>query len=242
MLEKRSALSSSQWSRDLKDFSDSYSQSPELKSSTLTFKDMQGTSIDLSIETGEKCAIGSEKKTEILTAENCFRKIMDNKKGNVGKKRSPDSDEGIGSSFDSDSSSSGAKDNKERVDCDSSPETPELNNSLETETGYTRKNKESMCRMLKRMLTRPMRRNKSDDCSKNVPAHALFLCTDTNKNDTVRHFYSLWFNQRLFILLSFQRCIVSHFRLTMSDGPFGIFKLVFLCIFLDCPFLIFPAG
>jgi hypothetical protein len=42
----------------------------------------QGTSIDLSIETSEKCAIGSEKKTEILTAENCFRKIMDNKKGN----------------------------------------------------------------------------------------------------------------------------------------------------------------
>jgi hypothetical protein len=40
---------------------------------------MQGTSIDLSIETSEKCAIGSEKKTEILTAENCFRKIMDNK-------------------------------------------------------------------------------------------------------------------------------------------------------------------
>jgi hypothetical protein len=61
--------------------SDSYSQSPELKSSTLTFEDMQGTSIDLSIETSEKCAIGSEKKTEILTAENCFRKIMDNKKG-----------------------------------------------------------------------------------------------------------------------------------------------------------------
>jgi hypothetical protein len=49
----------------------------------------------------------------------------------------------IGSSFDSDSSSSGTKDNKERVECDSSPETPELNNSLETETGYTRKNKES---------------------------------------------------------------------------------------------------
>jgi hypothetical protein len=38
---------------------------------------MQGTSIDLSIETSEKCAIGSEKKTEILTAENCFRKISD---------------------------------------------------------------------------------------------------------------------------------------------------------------------
>jgi hypothetical protein len=56
-------------------------------------------------------------------AENCFRKIMDNKKGNAGKKRSPDSDEGIGSSFDSDSSSSGTKDNKERVECDSSPET-----------------------------------------------------------------------------------------------------------------------
>jgi hypothetical protein len=28
----------------------------------------------------EKCAIGSEKKTEILTAENCFRRIMDSKK------------------------------------------------------------------------------------------------------------------------------------------------------------------
>jgi hypothetical protein len=55
---------------------------------------MQGTSTDLSIETSEKCAIGSEKKTEILTAENCFRKIMDNKKGNAGKKRSPDSDHG----------------------------------------------------------------------------------------------------------------------------------------------------
>jgi hypothetical protein len=47
---------------------------------------------------------------------------MDNKKGNAGKKRSPDSDEGIGSSIDSDSSSSGTKDNKERADCDSSPE------------------------------------------------------------------------------------------------------------------------
>jgi hypothetical protein len=50
--------------------------------------------------------------------------------------------------------------------------------SLETETGYTRKNKESMCRMFKRMLSRPMRRNKSDDCSKNIPAHGLFLCTN----------------------------------------------------------------
>jgi hypothetical protein len=47
---------------------------------------------------------------------------MDNKKGNAGKKRSPDSDEGIGSSVDSDSSSSGTKDNKERADCDSSLE------------------------------------------------------------------------------------------------------------------------
>jgi hypothetical protein len=37
---------------------------------------MQGTSIDLSIEMDEKCAIGSEKKTEILTAENCFHKSM----------------------------------------------------------------------------------------------------------------------------------------------------------------------
>jgi hypothetical protein len=68
---------------------------------------MQGTSIDLSIEMGETCAIGSEKKTEMLTAENCFRRIMDSKKGNEGKKRSPDSDEGIGSSFISDSTSSG---------------------------------------------------------------------------------------------------------------------------------------
>jgi hypothetical protein len=70
--------------------------------------------------------------------------------------------QGIGSSIDSDSSSSGTKDNKERADCDSSPETPELNDSLETETGYTKKNKESMCRMFKRMLMHPMRRNKSD--------------------------------------------------------------------------------
>jgi hypothetical protein len=31
---------------------------------------MQGTSIDLPIEMSEKCAIGSEKKTEILTAKN----------------------------------------------------------------------------------------------------------------------------------------------------------------------------
>ena len=132
MLEKHSAMSSSQWSRDLKDFCDqfsspnSYSQSSESTSITLTFEDMQGTSIDLSIEMSEKCAIGSEKKTEILTAENCFRRIMDNKKGNAGKKRSSDSDEGIGSSFDSDSSSSGTKDNKERA------ETPESNDSVET--------------------------------------------------------------------------------------------------------------
>ena len=188
MLEKHSALSSSRWIRDLKDFSDSYSQSPEPKSINLTFENMQGTSIDLSIETSKKCAIGSEKKTEILTVENCFRRIMDNKKGNAGKKSSPNSDEGIGSSFDSDSSSSRTKDNKERADCDSSPETPEVRNTLQTETGYTQKNKESMCRMLKRMPTRPMRRNKSDDCSKNIPAHALFLCTDTNTNDTVIHF------------------------------------------------------
>jgi len=242
MLEQHSALSSNKWNRELKDFSDRYSQSPEPMSITLTLEDMQGTSIDLPKEMSEKCAIGSEKKTEILTAEHCFRRIMDNKKGNADKKRSPDSDEGIGSSVDSDSSSSGTKDNKERADCDSSPETPELNNSLETETGYNRKNNESMCRMFKRMLARPMRRNKSDDCSKNIPAHALILCTDTNKNDTVRHFYTYWFNQRLFILLSFHRCIFPHFRFTGSDGHFGIFKLVFLCIFLDCLFFISPAG
>jgi hypothetical protein len=29
--------------------------------------------------------------TVILTAENCFRRIMDRKKGNAGKKRSPNS-------------------------------------------------------------------------------------------------------------------------------------------------------
>jgi len=191
MVEKDSALSSSQWSRDLKDFADNYSQSPEPTSITLTFEDMQGTSIDLSIEMDEQCAIGSEKKTEILTAENCFRRIMDSKKGNAGNKRSPDSDEGIGSSFDSNSSSTGTKDNKERADCDFSPEKTEL---LKTETGYTKKNKESKCRMLKRMLTRPMRRHRRDDCSKHIPAHALFLCTDTNTNDTVRYFYILLFN------------------------------------------------
>lgn len=196
MIEKHSAMTSSQWSRDSKDLSDqfsspnTYSQSPESTSITLTFEDMQGTSIDLSIEMSEKCAIGSEKKTEILTAENCFRRIMDNKKGNANKKRSPDSDEGIGSSFDSDSSSSGSKDNKERTDCDSSPETPEFDNSFETATGYTKKNKESKCRMLKNMFTRTLRRNKSDDCSKNIPAHALFLFTDTSQNDTVRYFFT----------------------------------------------------
>jgi hypothetical protein len=221
MLEKHSALNSSKWSRDLKDFSDSYSQSPEPTSITLTFEDMQGASIDLSIEMGEKCAIGSNKRTDILTAENCFRRIMDSKKGNAGKKRSPDSDEGIGSSIDSDSSSSGRKDNNERADCDSSPEKPELNNSLQTETGYTKKNKESKCRMLKRLLTRPMRRHKSYDCSKNIPSHALFLCTDINTNDKVRHFYTV-------ILLSFHRCIVSHFRFTGSNGPFWHFQTCLL--------------
>jgi hypothetical protein len=91
MKKNPAALSSSQWSGDLKDFADNYSQSPEPTLITLTFEDMQGTSIDLSIEMDEKCAIGSEKKTEILTAEHCFRRIMDNKKGNAGKKRSPDS-------------------------------------------------------------------------------------------------------------------------------------------------------
>jgi hypothetical protein len=109
MIEKHSDLSSSQLSRDVKEFSDSYSQWPEPTSITLTFEDTQETFMDLSIEMGDKCAIGSEKNTEILTAKNCFRRIMDSKKGNAGKKNSPDSDEGIGSSFDSDSSSSGTK-------------------------------------------------------------------------------------------------------------------------------------
>jgi hypothetical protein len=39
-------------------------------------EDIPGTSIDLPIEMSEKCAIGSEKKTEILTAEHCFRRII----------------------------------------------------------------------------------------------------------------------------------------------------------------------
>jgi hypothetical protein len=43
----------------------------------------------------------------MISSENCFRRIMDSKKGKEGKKRSPDSDEGIGSSFISDSTSSG---------------------------------------------------------------------------------------------------------------------------------------
>jgi hypothetical protein len=64
MVEKHSALSSSQWSRDLKDFADNYSQSPEPTLITLTFEDMQGTSIDLSIEMDEKCAIGSEQNSK----------------------------------------------------------------------------------------------------------------------------------------------------------------------------------
>jgi hypothetical protein len=38
-----------------------------------------------------------------VESENCFRRIMDKKKGNAGKKRSSNSDEGIGSFFDSDS-------------------------------------------------------------------------------------------------------------------------------------------
>jgi hypothetical protein len=48
---------------------------------------------------------------EILMAENCFRRIMDKKKGNAGKKRSSNSDEGIESFFDSDSSSCGTNGN-----------------------------------------------------------------------------------------------------------------------------------
>jgi hypothetical protein len=38
------------------------------------------------------------------------------------------------------------------ADCDSSPEKPEINNSLETEISYSKKNRESKCRMLKHML------------------------------------------------------------------------------------------
>jgi hypothetical protein len=49
----------------------------ESKSITLTLEDMQGTSIDLPIEMSEKCAIGSEKKTEILTAEHCLYRLHD---------------------------------------------------------------------------------------------------------------------------------------------------------------------
>ena len=53
MLEKHSSLRNSQWSWDWKDFYDSYSQSSKPTSITLTFEDMQGTSIDLSIEMSE---------------------------------------------------------------------------------------------------------------------------------------------------------------------------------------------
>jgi hypothetical protein len=53
MLEKYYSLRNSQWSRDWKDFYDSYSQSSKPTSITLTFEDMQGTSIDLSIEMSE---------------------------------------------------------------------------------------------------------------------------------------------------------------------------------------------
>ena len=53
IIEKHSSLRNSQWSRDLKDCYDSYSQSPKPMSITLTFEDMQGTSIDLSIEMSE---------------------------------------------------------------------------------------------------------------------------------------------------------------------------------------------
>jgi hypothetical protein len=36
------------------------------------------------------------------------------------------------------------------------------------------------------MITKPLRRSKSDCCEKNIPRHAMFLDSDSNKaNDTV---------------------------------------------------------
>jgi hypothetical protein len=81
MLEKHSALSSIQWNRELTDFSDRYSQSPEPTSITLTLEDIPGTSIDLPIEMSEKCAIGSEKYRLI----NTFNKQTYNIKESIKK-------------------------------------------------------------------------------------------------------------------------------------------------------------
>jgi hypothetical protein len=139
----------------------------------------------------EQCALlPSDQAKEKTETKSWHRKIMD-RKGYRNKYGSCDTDEGVEVSIDSTSSSSGLKDNKAVFTCDSSPETSDLDFNSETKlteatTVYSKKDKESRRRRFKRMITRPLRRSKSDCCDKDIPVHAMFIDSERRKdNDTV---------------------------------------------------------
>lgn len=162
----------------------------ESSSVSLICDGMRLPSSDLSKEMKEKCSLSHEQIKEKSTTRNWRKKLME-KKGTPSKYVSPSEiDEGVELSIDSTSSSSGMKDSKVTFSCDSSPETSDLDlqseiKSNESKTVYSKKDKESKRRRFKRMITRPLRRSHSAGCEKDIPAHALFLESESKSNDTM---------------------------------------------------------
>jgi hypothetical protein len=156
----------------------------------------------------DKHASKSSKKEE--TPKQINGKIQDKKSGKR-KSASHEIDEGICLSVDGISSSSERKEYKVTFSCDSAVETSDFEITSETREGrvtfscdsspetsdssevnsekthrYTKKEKESKRSRIKRMITKPLRRSKSDCCEKNIPRHAMFLDSDSSKaSDTV---------------------------------------------------------
>jgi len=157
----------------------------------------------------DKHASKSSRKEETTTKQ-INRKIQD-KKSAERKNAFNEIDEGICLSVDGMSSSSERKGYNVTFSCDSAVETSEFELTSETRAGrvtfscdsssetsdssdvssekkhkYTKKEKESKSSRIKRMITKPLRRSKSDCCEKRIPRYALFLDSDSsNENDTV---------------------------------------------------------
>lgn len=149
-------------------------------------------------------------RKEETTTKHSNRKIQD-KKSAERKNVSYEIDEGICLSVDGMSSSSERKEYNVTVSCDSAVDTSDFELTAETRTGrvtfscdsssetsdssdvnsekkhkYTKIEKESKRSRIKRMITKPLRRSKSDCCEKSIPRHAMFLDSNNSKeNDTM---------------------------------------------------------
>lgn len=200
-IDKPSNEASNQWNHNIGEFvrqltspqvgrvKHSQSLDIESPSDTTHCNGVRDPTVDLSIEMRNKCTLLSKQMAAKPVHTN-RRKLM-GLKDITRKYASFEIDEGVEISVDSTSSSCGLKENKVVFNCDSSPETSDLDINAdkrltESKSVSTKKDKESKKRRFKRMMTRPLRRSHSAGYEEDVPVHALFLDSDRHeRTDTV---------------------------------------------------------